>query len=126
MVGTKVGRASPRAAGASGETPGATAASTSCLVTVPLGPVGVNTRRSTPRSFASFRTGGFARTGPVRSACVETADAAAPGAVAVGVTGDVESAVAVDPAWANSEPPSRLRGRRFASVVRGPYPTRTG
>ena len=41
---------------------------TSSRVTSPTGPVGVTSERSTPRSFASLRIGGFASTGPTDAA----------------------------------------------------------
>src|SRR5207247_2721909 len=48
------------AAGAAGVAGAATAACTSARVMVPSGPVPASPARSTPRSFASFRTGGLA------------------------------------------------------------------
>src|SRR3954447_25689089 len=55
--------AGPAATGA-GDTGTATAVSTSARVIEPCGPEPVSADRSTPRSRASFRTGGLARTDP--------------------------------------------------------------
>jgi hypothetical protein len=110
------------------------AAMTSSRVTDPSGPDAVKAARSTPRSRASLRTGGFAstRAPPPLWSCVAAplVDAGAAGsasstsgsATGVGVV-IIEvctacCAVAAD--GVRGLAPASLRGRRFADVVRGP------
>jgi hypothetical protein len=87
---------------------------TSSRVIEPSGPDPVSVARSTPRSLASFRTGGLASTDrPIRPV-PSTAGAGDAGATGAGAGTGWTGAAA---AWAGRPP---LRGRRFAAVVRGP------
>src|SRR3954453_12283518 len=97
----------PSAAGAGRAIDPSAAASTSARVTVPPGPLPVTPVRSTPRSRASLRTGGFASTWISSTAGRDRATvvAAAAGAAAVAT--------------------SDLRGRRVSLPLFGPLPTRT-
>src|SRR5690606_41104885 len=58
-------------------------ATTSSRVTIPPGPFGVTESRSTPSSFASLRTGGFARARTDPGVAGEGADDGAPGLAAL-------------------------------------------
>ena len=140
LTGTRVSRSPPasrREAGRStGPGPPSAAAITSSRVTEPSGPEAVTPVRSTPRSRASLRTGGLASTrGPPASGSPLTPWAGAAGSASstcgsctgVGVV-IIDVCTACCAVAAEGEAglaPESLRGRRFADVVRGPYPTST-
>src|SRR3954447_2541785 len=112
--------AGPAATGA-GDTGTATAVSTSARVIEPWGPEPVSADRSTPRSRASFRTGGLARTGPCPLADAVTPAGAAGATGGAGATTDGPATAAAGGGLAAGVPESvRRRGRRLAVVVRGP------
>jgi hypothetical protein len=96
-----------------------TALSTSARVIVPFGPLPSTTVRSTPRSRASLRTGGFARTriSPLGAAVASSA-ACAPTAAAETRAGCGREPVSGATA-------SVLRGRRVSLPLFGPLPTST-
>src|SRR4051794_34421830 len=87
------------------------AASTSARVIVPFGPLPLSARRSTPRSRASFRTGGLASTCTCAAPATSAACAPTP-AADTRAGGGVAGAVV-------------FRGRRVSFPLFGPLPTRT-
>ena len=118
-------RAGTTAAGAAAA-PLATA-STSARVTTPPGPLGSIVLMSTPRSLASLRTGGLAsaRIGcgePLAAGTTGAASSASSAGTSGACTAPAENAAFTSCRTAadDTPPPAPLRGRRFASVVRGP------
>ena len=130
LIGVRVSR-SPGArcgvgVGALNSTASAAARSTSPLVTMPPSPVARTAPRSTPRSLASLRTAGLAKTrGGAPDVSVPEDPECRPLAASTSPTGrsgwvGVVAAAAASQAGAGGAGAGRLRGRRDVEEALGP------